>query len=119
MSKIILRLQGSYHVTIDMDVKMIVVIGFSLVSLRAGLHKVGVLPKVLSFQFCLEGGIRGLRVDRLFLEDGKDTHRFLEEFKASLEVHSKVTSDPDNPFPHVLLLLQHEPEGGMGEQLSI
>ena len=69
----------------------------------------GMLPKVLSLQFGLKGGIRGLGVDGLFLEDGQDTHRFLKELKAGLEVHSEVASDPHNPFPHVLLLLQNKP----------
>merc|ERR1719209_2779395 len=66
------------------------------------------LPKVLSLQLGFKGCIRGFRVDGLLLKDRQDAHGFLKKFKAGLEVHSEVASDPDNSFPHVFLLLQHE-----------
>ena len=78
----------------------------------------GMLPKVLSLQLGLKGCIGGLRVDGLLLKDRQDAHGFLKKFKAGLEVHSEVASDPDNSFPHVFLLLQHKP-GKRGEKLSI
>ena len=81
-----------------------------LVSLRARLHKVGVLAKMLSLQFCLKGCVGGLGVDGLLLKDGQHTHRLLEELKAGLKVHAEVAGDPHDTFTHVLLLLQNEPD---------
>ena len=80
-----------------------------LVRLRAGLHKVGVLAKMLSLQFCLKGCVGGLGVDGLLLKDWQDAHWLLEEFKARSKIHAKVTSHPDDSFAHVFLLFQDEP----------
>ena len=52
----------------------------------------GVLPKVLSLQLGLKGGIRGLGVDGLLLEDRQDSHRFLKELETGLKIHTEVAS---------------------------
>ena len=79
-----------------------------LVRLALGLGKVGVLSKMLGLQLGLKGLVRSLGVDGLLLEDGEDTHGFLEELETGSEIHAEVASDPDDALSHVLLLFQHK-----------
>ena len=54
--------------------------------------------------------ISGFWEEGLLLEDGEEGHRLLKHVDALLEIHPKVDVAPVQSLPHILLLLEGEPE---------
>jgi hypothetical protein len=56
-----------------------------------------------------EGDIGGLGEERLFVEEGEDTHGLLlNEVDGGLEIQSKVNESPFNSFTSIFLLFEGE-----------
>merc|ERR1712016_462918 len=78
------------------------------IRLRVGLLEVRTFAQQVLMKLGSKGLIGGLREERLFFKDGKETHRFLKHGDASLQIHAKVHIGPFNTFPDIFFLLQNK-----------
>ena len=70
----------------------------------------GVKTLIIEALLLAECLISGFWEEGLLLEDGEEGHRLLKHVDALLEIHPKVDVAPVQPLPHILLLLEGEPE---------
>merc|ERR1712223_1570710 len=78
------------------------------IRLGAGLLEVRTFAQQILMKLGSKGLISGLREERLFFKDGKETHGLLKHSDTSLQIHTKVHIGPFNTFLDIFFLLQHK-----------